>query len=64
MKRQKLLSHLRRHGCRILRQGARHTIVLNPANNVRVPVPRHPEVDTYTARAICKQLGIPILTGR
>ena len=33
MKRQKLLHHLRRQGCRTLREGGNHTIVQNPANN-------------------------------
>lgn len=60
MKRRKFFHHLQQHGCGILREGGRHTIVVNLANGRRSPVPRHPEIDTYTMRDICKQLEIPV----
>jgi predicted RNA binding protein YcfA (HicA-like mRNA interferase family) len=60
MKRRDLLQHLRRHGCRFLREGGDHSIWENPANVRKTAVPRHREVPDFTARRICKQLGIPL----
>jgi predicted RNA binding protein YcfA (HicA-like mRNA interferase family) len=59
MKRRDLLAHLRRHGCRFVREGGDHSIWENSANNRRTAVPRHREIPDYTAARICKQLGIP-----
>lgn len=59
MKRQRLLKHLRAHGCRLLREGGSHSIWENPANGRRVPIPRHREINEYTAAAICRQLEVP-----
>lgn len=58
MKRRQLVKHLRRQGCEVLREGARHTLFINPANEKRVPVPRHVEIKNTIAREICKQLEI------
>ena len=58
MKRRFLLKHLNRHGCIIVREGGRHTIVKNPVNGAESQVPRHREIKTATARGICKDLGI------
>lgn len=58
MKRRRLVKHLNRHGCELLREGARHTLYLNPQTGKRVPVPRHTEIKESTAREICKQLEI------
>lgn len=59
MKRRDLVRHLRRHGCVLVREGSDHTIYENPANGRRAPVPRHREIPDHTARAICRQLGVP-----
>lgn len=59
MKRTDLIKHLKAHGCRLLREGKGHSIWVNPANDKQSAVPRHREIDDYTARAICRQLGIP-----
>ncbi|HYT88606.1 MAG TPA: type II toxin-antitoxin system HicA family toxin [Gemmataceae bacterium] len=59
MKRRDFLEHLRRHGCRFVREGSDHSIWENPANNHRSALPRHREIPDYTARRICRQLGIP-----
>ena len=59
MSRQKLLKHLRKHGCQLLREGRSHSVWINPANNQQASVPRHREINDYTAKAICRQLGIP-----
>ncbi len=58
MKRRALLKHLNRHGCEIVREGRRHTIVRNPANGAESQVPRHREIKTTTARGICKDLDV------
>ena len=59
MRRQELLGHLRQHGCKLFREGRSHSIWFNPSNNRQASVPRHREISDYTARAICRQLGIP-----
>jgi predicted RNA binding protein YcfA (HicA-like mRNA interferase family) len=59
MKRRRLLQHLQKHGCTVLREGGAHTLVVNPANGRRTSLPRHREIDTNTARAICEQLDVP-----
>lgn len=53
--------HLRAHGCRLLREGAKHAVWLNPATGRRTTVPRHRDLPPTTARAICAQLGVPPL---
>jgi predicted RNA binding protein YcfA (HicA-like mRNA interferase family) len=58
MKRRYLLKHLARHGCKIVREGGRHTIVRNLATGAESQVPRHREIKTATAKGICKDLGI------
>ncbi|RKY63144.1 MAG: addiction module toxin, HicA family [Candidatus Latescibacterota bacterium] len=60
MKRRSLLSHLRRHGCKLLREGKKHSVYWNPANRRTSSVPRHTEIADRLARKICKDLGIPI----
>lgn len=52
-----LLNHLGQFGCVIVREGRRHTIVKNPANNAVSQVPRHREIKTTTAKGICKDRG-------
>jgi mRNA interferase HicA len=59
MKRHALLTHLRRHGCELLREGQRHSVVWNPANRQTSSVPRHTEIANLLAAKICKDLGIP-----
>lgn len=51
-----LKSHLRKEGCALVRQGAKHEVWQGPSG--RATVPRHREIPTSTARAICAQLGI------
>jgi mRNA interferase HicA len=59
MKRKDLVRHLKMHGCRLLREGRGHSVWVNPANDQQSSVPRHREINDYTARAICRQLAIP-----
>lgn len=58
MKRNDLMKHLRRNGCEVLRDQGKHTVVWNPRNGQVSCMPRHNEINEYTARGICKQLGI------
>ena len=58
MKRRVLLSHLKKNGCKFLREGGKHTIFVNPDNNRVSTVPRHSEISDILARKICKDLGI------
>lgn len=59
MKRHDLIRHLESHGCYRLREGGRHTVYVNPANNRTSAVPRHTEINPFLARRICRDLGIP-----
>jgi len=58
LKRHELIGHLQGQGCRLAREGSRHTIYTNPVNGAKVPVPRHAEIDNRLARKICQQLAI------
>jgi len=62
LKRRDLERHLRDRGCELLREGANHAIWANPARDLRTPLPRHREIPAGTARAICRQLGVPAPT--
>ena len=59
MKRVNLVRHLREHGCELLREGAGHSVWLNPATGVRETIPRHTELKDRLARSICRRLGVP-----
>jgi predicted RNA binding protein YcfA (HicA-like mRNA interferase family) len=61
VKRKDLVKHLRKHGCELLREGRSHSVWVNPVNEQQASVPRHREINDYTARGICRQLGIPEL---
>ncbi len=61
MKRRRLIRHLRKHGCSLIREGKKHAIWGNPLMNTKTPVPRHTEIDNQLAIEICKQLAIPRL---
>ncbi|HXH50319.1 MAG TPA: type II toxin-antitoxin system HicA family toxin [Terriglobia bacterium] len=59
MKRRDLIRHLADHGCKLHREGARHSVYVNPRNNFTSTVPRHREVDDFLARKICRDLAVP-----
>ncbi|MEX0703562.1 MAG: type II toxin-antitoxin system HicA family toxin [Planctomycetales bacterium] len=63
MKRARLLQHLRQHGCRFEREGRRHSIWINPQEDLSTAVPRHREIPFRTAAKICRDLAIPEPTG-
>lgn len=64
MKRRDLIRHLERHGCVLYREGGSHSVYCNPANNRIATIPRHNEVNDFTARGICRDLGIPEIEKR
>ena len=59
MKRRDLIKHLNKHGCKLLREGSRHSWWINVEQNRRTAVPRHNEVNDKLILKICKDLGIP-----
>jgi len=59
MKRIDLVRHLESHGCELLREGAKHTLYVNPSNEQTSAIPRHREINDFLARKICRDLGIP-----
>ena len=60
MKRIDLIRHLRSHGCEPLREGRKHTVYVNRNTNKSSAVPRHREVNDFTARKVCLDLEIPV----
>jgi mRNA interferase HicA len=58
MKRRQLLQHLQANGCRLVREGGRHSWWENPLLNKRSAIPRHSEIDDHLARKICRDLGV------
>jgi mRNA interferase HicA len=53
MKLAELERHLRHHGCALYREGAAHSIWINPPLHKIASVPRHREIKEGTVRAIC-----------
>jgi predicted RNA binding protein YcfA (HicA-like mRNA interferase family) len=64
MKRIKLLKHLLKNGCQLLREGKGHSIYYNFRNNKVSAVPRHTDIKQFTAEKICKDLEIEIPSGK
>lgn len=59
MKRRDLEKHLKQHGCVLDHHGGRHDVWRNPATGDQEAVPRHAEINNFTAKAICRGLKIP-----
>ena len=59
MKRIELLRHLADHGCRLLREGGRHSVFVNPLKRKVSTVPKHREINDTLARKICRDLEVP-----
>jgi predicted RNA binding protein YcfA (HicA-like mRNA interferase family) len=59
MKRRTLLKHLKRNGCRLLREGGKHSVYFNSIDRRTSSVPRHTEIADKLAHKICKDLNIP-----
>jgi len=59
LKRIDFIRHLTANGCVFFREGANHTVYINRPKKKVSTVPRHSEINEYTARKICKDLDIP-----
>ncbi len=59
MNRAKLVLHLLRHECILLREGSKHSIYKNLITGSQTTVPRKSKLLLFTAKGICKQLGVP-----
>lgn len=64
MKRHALMSWLKQHDCIVEREGRSHTQVYCRTTGKSASVPRHTEINTFTGRGICKDLGIPVIEER
>ena len=58
MKRRVLLKYLSENGCKLLREGGRHSWYYNPEQNKRSAVPRHTEIKDILAVKRCKELKV------
>ena len=58
MKRRDLIKHLTDKGCVLLREGGKYSVYQNPVNQKEVPITRHPEMEDFAARKVCRQLGV------
>ncbi len=56
MKRADLEKRLRQAGCYLKREGASHSLWINPATGVIEAIPRHSEIKENLARKILKNL--------
>lgn len=59
MNRKKLERHLKAFGCAFLQRGGEHDIWWRPDEQRTSPIPRHKEINTFTAKSICKDLNVP-----
>jgi predicted RNA binding protein YcfA (HicA-like mRNA interferase family) len=58
VKRTELVRHLEAQGCRLLREGAKHSVYVNRATGKATSVPRHREINDFLARKICHDLEV------
>jgi hypothetical protein len=47
MKRVDFVRYIRAQGCRLLREGKKHSVFYNPVNNRTSTVPRHKEIHDF-----------------
>ena len=59
MKLERLLRHLRQHGCVLRREGKQHALWENPRTGHGEAVPRHAEIGNVLAKRICNKLSVP-----
>jgi len=63
MKRAALLAHLTANGCFPVREGGSHSIWKNAETGEIQALPRHKEIKKFTAKSICRKLGVKPLAG-
>ncbi len=61
MKRGDLIRHLKEFGCILKREGAGHSLWVNPKTGEMEAVPRHNEIKNQLAKKICRGLSVPEL---
>ncbi|MBK6495941.1 MAG: type II toxin-antitoxin system HicA family toxin [Gemmatimonadetes bacterium] len=59
MKRRDLVRLVTEAGCRLVREGANHSLWINPATDSVSTIPRHREINELLARKILRDLGVP-----
>jgi mRNA interferase HicA len=59
MKRGDLIRHLKEFGCILKREGAGHSLWINPKTGEMEAIPRHNEIKNQLAKKICRGLSIP-----
>jgi len=57
MKQFELIQKLNRQGAVFVRHGGKHDVYMQPKTNKEATVPRHDEINEYTAKAILKKLS-------
>ena len=57
MKRRLLEKKLRRAGCYLKREGASHSLWINPETGVVEAIPRHSEIKEFLAKKILRNLN-------
>ena len=57
MKRRTLIKKLRNGGWKITR-GGKHDLATHPEKTGKIPIPRHSEINEYTAKEILKDAGL------
>jgi len=57
MKREKLLEKVNETGAIFIRHGKRHDIYENLRTHEFTSIPRHPDINEYTAKGIIKKLS-------
>lgn len=60
MKVSEMIRYIKKNGCKLHRNGARHDIWINPATGGEAQIPRHSskELKTGTANKILEDLGL------
>jgi mRNA interferase HicA len=56
VKRLELVKYFEKHGYRLLREGANHSIYTK--GQKVIPIKRHRQLDRITANELCKQAGL------
>ncbi|MBF0343641.1 MAG: type II toxin-antitoxin system HicA family toxin [Nitrospirae bacterium] len=54
MKRGALMSHLKRYGCKLYREGGNHSVFWNPAKGKTTSLTRHNEISDKLSKKICR----------
>ena len=57
MKKYELIQKLIQQGAVFLRHGGKHDVYIQPRTNKEAAVPRHTEINEFTAKAVLKKLS-------